>query len=74
VTAFQVIQDQRDLANANNTQVQAMANYTHAQISLDQAVGRTLTVNHISIGEALQGSVSRTSTLPANVEKEGAKQ
>lgn len=74
LTAFQVIQDQRDLANAKNTEVQAMANYTHAQISLDQALGRTLSLNCISIGEALQGSVSRTSTLPPDLEKAGAVQ
>jgi outer membrane protein TolC len=76
-TAFQVIQDQRDLANASNTETQAMANYEHARISLDQAVGATLSVNHVSIDEARQGSISRPSTLPANVEKnieKGARQ
>jgi outer membrane protein TolC len=69
LTAFQVIQDQRDLANANNTEVQAMANYTHTRISFDQALGRTLSVNHISIDEALKGRMDRVSTLPAEVEK-----
>jgi outer membrane protein TolC len=69
VTAFQVIQDQRDAANASNSETQAKANYEHARISLDQSVGATLTVNHVSIDEAQQGSLSRTSTLPANVEK-----
>jgi len=66
-TAFQVIQDQRDLASAESTEVQSMANYTHARISLDQALGTTLAVNHVTFEEALQGRVSRDSTLPANL-------
>jgi outer membrane protein TolC len=68
-TAFQVIQDQRDLANASNTETQAMANYEHARISLDQAVGATLPVNHVSIDEAAQGNISRKSTLPVDAQK-----
>ena len=68
-TAFQVVQDQRDLATAQSNEVQAMANYTHARISLDQALGRTLESNGISIQEALQGKVSRTSGLPAELPK-----
>ncbi len=69
ITAFQVIQDQRDLANANNTETQAMANYEHARISLDQAIGATLSVNHVSVDEAEKGVMSRTSTVPADVLK-----
>jgi outer membrane protein len=64
-TVFQVIQDQRDLASSQSTEVQAMANYTHARISLDQALGTTLEVNHISIDEAMKGQLSRESALPA---------
>lgn len=54
-TAFQVVQDQRDLAAAQSAEVQALANYTHARISFDQALGRTLEVNKISIEEAMSG-------------------
>jgi outer membrane protein len=57
-TAFQVVQDQRDLAASQNSEGQAMANYSHAQIALDQALGTTLDVNHISIAEALTGRVT----------------
>jgi outer membrane protein len=66
-TVFQVIQDQRDLATSQSTEVQAMANYTHAQISLDQALGTTLDVNHISLDEAMRGRIARDSVLPANL-------
>ena len=66
-TFFQVIQDQRDLANSQSTEVQAMANYTHARIALEQALGSTLDVNHISLDEALEGRLTRPSVLPANL-------
>jgi len=69
-TVFQVIQDQRDLASAVSSQMQAMANYTHAKIALDQALGTTLEANNVSLQEALAGQVSRPSELPANLPAE----
>jgi outer membrane protein TolC len=66
-TVFQVIQDQRDLANAVSSQVQAMANYSHARIAFEEALGITLEQNNISLEEALAGHVSRASELPANL-------
>jgi len=68
--AFQVVSDQRDLASAESTEVQSMANYTHARIALDQAVGATLEVNHVSVSEALRGQVSQPSVLPAELPRE----
>ena len=67
---FQVVTDQRDLASAESSEVQSMANYTHARIALDQALGNILEVNHISVSEALQGQVSQPSVLPAELPKE----
>jgi outer membrane protein len=64
-TPYQVVQDQRDLATAISTETQALANYSHARVAFDQAMGRTLEVNNISIEEAVSGRVSRTSTIPA---------
>lgn len=66
-TVFQVIQDQRDLASAVSAETQAMANYTHAKIALDQALGTTLETNNVSLDEAMAGRISRLSTLPANL-------
>ena len=57
-TVFQVVQDQRDLASTQSAEAQAMANYTHARISLDQALGATLEVNSISLEEAMSGKVN----------------
>ena len=67
---YQVMTDQRDLASAVSAEVQSMANYTHARIALDQALGNTLPVNHVSVSEALQGQVSQPSILPAVLPKE----
>jgi len=72
-----VVQDQRDLATSQSTEVQAMANYTHARISFDQALGTTLDENHISLDEAMKGRLARDSALPANlpgVKQPGAQQ
>jgi outer membrane protein len=62
-----VVQAQRDLANDQTAEVQAMANYTHAKIAFDQAVGQMLEVNNISMEEAAEGFVPRSSQIPAQV-------
>jgi outer membrane protein TolC len=62
-----VMQAEKDLANAEDAEVQAMANYTHAKIFFDGAMGRTLEVNHISIDEAMAGDVKRVSAIPEGV-------
>jgi outer membrane protein len=67
--AYQVVQDQRDLATAINSEVQAMANYTHARISLDQALGRTLEVNAVTINDAVTGRSAYQSVLGDNLPK-----
>jgi outer membrane protein len=59
-----VIQAQRDVVAAESEQVQSMANYTHARIALDQAVGMTLERNDVSMAEAASGQVERHSVLP----------
>ncbi len=63
-TVAQVIQAQKDLAGAQDSEVQSMANYTHAKIAFDLAMGRTLDVNHISMEEAMAGQVQRQSVIP----------
>ncbi len=62
-----VIQAQRDLAGDQDAEVQAMANYTHAKIAFDMAMGRTLDVNHISMQDAVTGRVARESVLPQSL-------
>lgn len=59
-----VIQAERDLTSNQSAEIQAMANYTHARIAFDDAVGHTLDVNGISLEEAATGKVARESSLP----------
>ena len=65
-TIAAVVAAQRDLASDQSAEVQAMANYTHAKIAFDEAVGQTLDVNNISMEEAATGRVARDSSIPAS--------
>jgi outer membrane protein len=69
-TPFQVVQDQRDMANARSSEAQAMANYSHARVQFDQALGGTLDANHISVTAALAGSGGAASMLPTQLPAE----
>jgi len=59
-----VVQAQRDLNNDQSAEVQAMANYTHARIAFDDAVGQTLEQYGITMDEVKTGQVARPSTIP----------
>src|SRR5271157_357614 len=59
-----VIQAQRDVVTAESEEVQSMANYTHARIAFEQALGITLERNGIAMTEAASGKVERQSALP----------
>jgi outer membrane protein TolC len=56
--------DQRQLVNAQISEVNAMEAYAHARTSLDQVLGETLEKNDISLDEGLNGRVQRQSQLP----------
>jgi len=59
-----VVQAQRDLNADQSAEIQAMANYTHARIAFDEAVGQTLEEYGISMEEARTGRVARQSSIP----------
>jgi outer membrane protein TolC len=63
-TTFQVIQDQRDVTSAQGTEIRAKADLIEAQINYDQAMGRTLEINNISVGDAKAGSISASPNIP----------
>jgi outer membrane protein TolC len=65
-----VVQAQRDLATDQSAEVQAMANYTHAKVSFDLAMGKTLETNNISMDEAAAGRVARQSEIPSQEPKQ----
>ncbi|HXP86619.1 MAG TPA: TolC family protein [Bryobacteraceae bacterium] len=62
-----LIQAQNNLSLTQSAEVQAMANYSHARIALDEAVGQTLDVNHISMEEATSGRVATASSIPDSI-------
>ena len=62
---YNVTLQQRDLITAQSAEVAALDSYSSARIALDQTLGTTLEVNHVSIGEARSGRVERKSALPA---------
>lgn len=51
-TIFFVIQAQRDLAQAESSEVRALADLLKARVNYDQALGRTLQTNNIQISDA----------------------
>jgi len=58
-TIFNVILVQRDLAQAQSAEVNALSAYSRARVQLDTATGQTLNNNNISVSEAFRGSVAR---------------
>lgn len=60
---YNVIQQQRDMVNAQSAEVAALATYTTARIALDRTLGVTLSANHISLTEARSGKIARVSTV-----------
>jgi len=62
---FQMLMaDQRALLNAQISEVNARATYSHARTSLDQTLGETLEKNNITLDEGLNGRVERQSQIP----------
>jgi outer membrane protein TolC len=66
-TTYAVVQQERDLAAAQSTEVASLVAYSQARVALDQTIGTTLTANHVSIDEATTGKVSRVSALPQSL-------
>jgi outer membrane protein TolC len=65
-TIFLVVQAQRDVALARSQEIAAMNNYAIAKIDLENALGRTLEANDITLAEALDGTVNRPAdAIPA---------
>jgi outer membrane protein len=48
-TPYLVVQQQRDLTNANSTEIAALVEYSNARIALEQATGTTLEKHRIDI-------------------------
>jgi outer membrane protein TolC len=61
---YNVIQQQRDLVAAQATELSALVAYNNARVALDQTLGTTLESNNVSINEAREGKVARSSAPP----------
>jgi outer membrane protein TolC len=66
-TVYQVILTQRDLINAQGTELRAQANLVEAKANYDRAVGRTLEVNRVTIADARTGQVERDTLIPGTL-------
>lgn len=65
-TVYLVIQTQRDLATAENNEVQARSVYAKAITQLNQAMGTTLQKNNVELSDAVSGEVTRVPNIPGS--------
>ena len=68
-TFTDIINDQRALVVAQISEVNALAAYAHARVSLDQTLGETLERNGVTLEEGLSGKVARESRMPDVVQQ-----
>jgi outer membrane protein len=63
-TSYQVVLRSRDLTAAQGTALRAQANLAEALVNFNQAMGRTLEVQHITVADAMRGAMSRDPLIP----------
>jgi outer membrane protein TolC len=63
-TSYNVVLRSRDLTTAEGTELRARINLIEAAVAFNQAVGRTLEVNNITVADALKGAVSGVPNIP----------
>jgi outer membrane protein len=66
-TYLAVLQDERDLAQAESTLVSAMTNYAKSRVQLDKDTSQTLERNNIKLDEAVTGQVRTAPAVPGTV-------
>src|SRR6266699_196356 len=66
-TVYLVIQTQRDLIQAQGTELRALADLVEAKANYERAVGRTLEVNRVSIADAKSGEVECETLIPGTL-------
>jgi len=65
-TPFNVVQQERDLATAQSSEIAALVDFSNARLALDQTLGTTLETNHVAIEDARAGKVQRVSSAPSS--------
>ncbi len=71
-TAFTVVQKQQLLTVAQGTELRDRINLIEAELNLDQALGRTLDVHDITMGEAVTGTIVHPPNIPGTPDTTGA--
>jgi outer membrane protein len=72
-TSYNVVLRSRDLTAAQGTALRAQANLAEALVNFNQAMGRTLEVNHITVADALRGgSTGREPLIPGSLDPQSA--
>jgi outer membrane protein TolC len=67
-TSYQVVLRARDLTTAQGNLLRARVNLEEAAVNFNQAMGRTLEVNHILVSDAIRGKVSHQPLIPGTPE------
>jgi outer membrane protein len=67
-TSYQVVLRSRDLTAAQGTALRAQANLAEALVLFNQAMGRTLEVQHITVADAMRGETTRDPLIPGTPE------
>jgi outer membrane protein len=70
-TSYQVVLRSRDLTTAQGNELRAKINLIEASVNFDQAVGRTLDVNHIVVADARRGKIYRQPNIPGAPDTDG---
>jgi outer membrane protein len=70
-TSYNVVLRSRDLTAAQGTELRARINLIEAAVNYNQAMGRTLEVNNITVADALRGKVLHDPLIPGTPDPEG---
>jgi outer membrane protein len=69
-TSYDVVLRSRDVTAAQGTELRVSINLLEDELKLNQAIGRTLEVNNITLADALRGKISGPSNIPGTPEAE----
>ena len=67
-TSYDVVLRSRDVTTAEGTELRVSINLLEDELKLNQAMGRTLEVNNITLADALRGKISGPSNIPGTPE------
>jgi len=66
--SYTVVLRARDLTIAEGNELRAEVNLVEAQVAFNQAMGRTLEANKVTLADAFRGSVSHTPNIPGSLD------